>query len=140
MSVPNESWIWSFWRRYKASFTEEDARKAAQDGAKRMDEMEGAIPASLRRLWKDLRLMVGVLTDYCSGEYRDISWASLCAVAFAMAYWVLPLDAIPDLAPILGYVDDGAVIAFVLKRLQGELEKYRAWREFKESVIDVNNE
>lgn len=32
----------------------------------------------------------------------------------ALAYFIFPLDAIPDLAPIIGYTDDAAVMAAAL--------------------------
>lgn len=33
----------------------------------------------------------------------------------AIAYFVLPLDAIPDVLPVLGFTDDAAVLATALK-------------------------
>lgn len=33
----------------------------------------------------------------------------------ALAYFVMPIDAIPDLLPMLGYADDAAILAAALK-------------------------
>ena len=33
----------------------------------------------------------------------------------AIAYFVLPMDAIPDMLPVLGYTDDAAVLAATIK-------------------------
>src|SRR5512140_92713 len=33
----------------------------------------------------------------------------------AIAYFVLPLDAIPDVLPVLGFTDDAAVLAIAIK-------------------------
>ena len=40
-------------------------------------------------------------------------WAKV-AVYGALAYFIVPLDAIPDLAPIAGYTDDLGVLAFAV--------------------------
>ena len=33
----------------------------------------------------------------------------------ALAYFVLPIDAIPDVLPVLGFTDDAAVLAAAIK-------------------------
>ena len=45
-------------------------------------------------------------------------------MAGALIYFISPIDAIPDLAPLLGYMDDLGVIAAVLKFLGHELMQY----------------
>ena len=40
-------------------------------------------------------------------------WAKV-TVYGALAYFIVPLDAIPDLAPIAGYTDDLSVLAFAV--------------------------
>ena len=37
------------------------------------------------------------------------------ALIGAIAYFVLPIDAIPDMLPVLGFTDDAAVLATALK-------------------------
>lgn len=41
-------------------------------------------------------------------------WAK-ALIASALAYFVFPLDAIPDLTPIIGYLDDAGVIAAAIE-------------------------
>ncbi len=40
----------------------------------------------------------------------------------ALAYLVLPIDAIPDLAPLIGFTDDAAVIAAAIAAVAAELK------------------
>ncbi|MNJ72886.1 hypothetical protein D3C77_696040 [compost metagenome] len=47
----------------------------------------------------------------------------------ALLYFVTPLDALPDWLVGMGFVDDLAVLAWVLKTWGGELDAFRAWRE-----------
>ena len=44
-------------------------------------------------------------------------------------YFLSPIDAIPDFIPMFGMLDDIAVLAWVMKTLDGELSAFRAWRE-----------
>jgi uncharacterized membrane protein YkvA (DUF1232 family) len=37
------------------------------------------------------------------------------ALLGALAYFVLPIDLIPDILPVLGYADDAAVLAAALR-------------------------
>jgi uncharacterized membrane protein YkvA (DUF1232 family) len=40
----------------------------------------------------------------------------------ALAYFVLPIDAMPDLVPLMGFTDDAAVIAAALAAVASELK------------------
>lgn len=40
----------------------------------------------------------------------------------AIAYFVLPLDAIPDVLPVLGFTDDAAVLATALKLVASSIQ------------------
>ena len=39
----------------------------------------------------------------------------------ALGYFVLPLDALPDIMPILGFTDDAAVIAAAIAAVAGSI-------------------
>lgn len=78
-------------------------------------------PAQERRLWKKLVSVAARITFadqlvaawYCAidprtpGHVRGILFA-------ALAYFILPTDAVPDLIAGLGFTDDAAVLATVL--------------------------
>jgi uncharacterized membrane protein YkvA (DUF1232 family) len=42
-------------------------------------------------------------------------------------YFVSPIDLIPDFIPVAGYVNDAAVIAFVVRQVKIDLDKFTAW-------------
>mgnify|MGYP002422901999 CR=1 FL=1 len=42
----------------------------------------------------------------------------------ALLYFILPADVIPDVIPVIGYIDDAAAVAFVWKLLSEELSKF----------------
>jgi uncharacterized membrane protein YkvA (DUF1232 family) len=53
-----------------------------------------------------------------------VSWHRKTIVVAALIYFISPIDAIPDIAPLVGYLDDLGVITAVLKFLGHELIPY----------------
>jgi uncharacterized membrane protein YkvA (DUF1232 family) len=60
-------------------------------------------------------------------------------VAAALAYFILPLDAIPDLLPIVGFSDDAGVLAAALSAVSAHItDEHRARaRGWMTAPIDV---
>jgi uncharacterized membrane protein YkvA (DUF1232 family) len=54
----------------------------------------------------------------------------------AILYFISPLDVIPDFIPGVGYVDDVAVIAWVLNSIAHDLDDFRAWEQDRGKIID----
>lgn len=79
--------------------------------------------SSLRReFWRKARGVIAripfaedLLAAYYCAFDRDTPLAVKATLIGALAYFVLPLDAIPDWLPVIGYSDDAAVIAAALK-------------------------
>jgi uncharacterized membrane protein YkvA (DUF1232 family) len=93
------------------------ARKGASEGSR------------LGKIKEDLRLLQALCLAYWRGEYRAISPKAILSIVAGLMYFLSPLDAIPDWIPGLGMLDDIAVLAFVMKHLEGELAAFRQWRE-----------
>jgi uncharacterized membrane protein YkvA (DUF1232 family) len=84
--------------------------------------------ASLTALRGDLDLLQGLCLAWWRGEYRAVSRQALLAVVAALLYFVTPVDALPDWLPVIGFVDDLAVLAWVLRTWRDELAAFQAWR------------
>ncbi|MFN2360971.1 MAG: YkvA family protein [Marinobacter sp.] len=83
----------------------------------------------LRRFSKDIRLMFSMLRDYWQGNYREVPWKSIAAIAGALIYVLNPLDLIPDLLLGIGFLDDAGVVAACLALVETDLLRYAAWKE-----------
>lgn len=70
-------------------------------------------------------LIIDYLRDVSSGKYQDYSAKSLLMLVAGMIYLLTPLDVIPDILPIMGFADDAAVIAWLFKEMNNELDKYK---------------
>jgi uncharacterized membrane protein YkvA (DUF1232 family) len=61
------------------------------------------------------------------GEYRGISSQALLSVVAALLYFLSPIDAIPDALLGVGFIDDIAVLGWLLRTWSTELDEFRAW-------------
>lgn len=53
-----------------------------------------------------------------------VKWYRKAIVVAALIYFIVPIDTIPDLTPLFGYLDDLGVITALLKYLGSELLEY----------------
>jgi uncharacterized membrane protein YkvA (DUF1232 family) len=75
-----------------------------------------------RRFWIKFKQVVAKLpfaddllaAYYCAFD-RDTPLQVKAALLGALAYFVLPIDLVPDILPVLGYADDAAVLATALR-------------------------
>lgn len=67
---------------------------------------------------KDLKALYRYMLD------PSVQWYRKSIVVAALIYFISPIDAIPDIAPLVGYLDDLGVITAVLKFMGSELIPY----------------
>jgi uncharacterized membrane protein YkvA (DUF1232 family) len=77
----------------------------------------------------DLLLLQSLCVAWWRGEYRAISRQALLAVVAGLIYLVTPLDGVPDWLLAVGFIDDLAVLAWVLRTWSDELQAFRVWRD-----------
>lgn len=94
------------------------------------DKVKGS--GRMARFTTDIRLMFSLLRDYWKGDYRQIPWKSIAAIAGALLYVLNPLDFIPDIILAFGFLDDAGVVALCLKLVESDLHRYAAWKEHRE--------
>lgn len=85
--------------------------------------VKNAPPGALEGIWDDVKTAVAMVRDHYAGKYA-ISTQTGMALLGALAYLVMPLDAIPDMTPVLGYVDDASVLALVFQQFSSDMARY----------------
>jgi len=90
----------------------------------------------MRGFWSDLTALFRMVRARLRGEYERLPWRSLVSALAAIVYFVNPLDVVPDVIPFLGYVDDAAVLAFVLRMISGDVARFRTWEEERDRAGD----
>jgi uncharacterized membrane protein YkvA (DUF1232 family) len=86
---------------------------------------EGALR---HRFWRKMRRVAAripfaeaLLAAYYCAFDRDTPLHVKATLLGAIAYFVLPLDAIPDVMPVLGFTDDAAVLATAIKLVSSSI-------------------
>ncbi|RMA93078.1 YkvA family protein [Hydrogenothermus marinus] len=108
------------------NITEEDLEKVLQKQEEIRKKFETGGP--LGRYIDDVKLLFSLIKDYFNGSYRKIPWFSIAAIIAALFYVLNPIDVIPDFIPVIGYLDDLAVMAVCLNFVEQDLHKYKKWK------------
>jgi uncharacterized membrane protein YkvA (DUF1232 family) len=91
------------------------------------DKVEKASPA-LKRILENLKDLYSLFIDSIRGKYH-LHPIALGIIGGGLLYFFIPMDLIPDFLPILGLVDDFAVLSTIINSLQGEIADYRNWKK-----------
>ncbi len=75
----------------------------------------------LRKVASSLPFAEDLLAAYYCAFDRDTPRHVQAALAGAIGYFVLPFDAIPDMLPLLGFTDDAAVLAGVIRLMAAHI-------------------
>lgn len=79
----------------------------------------------------DLKLLIRMTKSWLSRKYNGVSKQTLMYTVLAVVYFVTPTDFVPDFILGLGFVDDIAVLSWVLGVIKEDLELYRNWEKEK---------
>jgi uncharacterized membrane protein YkvA (DUF1232 family) len=67
---------------------------------------------SLKRKVKALKQECYAL--YLAYKHPGVPWYAKLLIAVTLAYWLSPIDLIPDFIPILGYLDDLIIVPLLI--------------------------
>ena len=76
-----------------------------------------------------LPLMLSMIRSYIAKEYTEVSPKVVVSMVGALVYMLKGKDLISDKIPVIGVVDDLAVLGLALQINSKELDAYSAWRE-----------
>ncbi len=92
---------------------------------------------SLAGVTRDAKGLVRMVRAAATGRYRKLPRRTLVAAVAGLIYFLDPLDAIPDFIPVVGFLDDAAVLAWVVSRVRKDLDDFLAWEAGQGPVIDA---
>lgn len=105
---------------FSASFSREEMeaiRKSLRDEAK----FGSDFMARLKRVAKRIPFAGDLLAAwFCARDPATPRRVRMTLLA-ALGYFVLPVDALPDIMPLLGFTDDAAVIAAAIAAVAGSI-------------------
>jgi uncharacterized membrane protein YkvA (DUF1232 family) len=125
----------SFWSDANSSWTRDEA----------FSQFSGDERQVRRGFWRKVRSVASrlpfaedlIAAHYCAFD-RQTPLRVKAAFVGALAYFVLPTDAIPDVLPLIGYTDDAAVLAAAIKLFASHItpDHREAARRALESMRD----
>jgi uncharacterized membrane protein YkvA (DUF1232 family) len=77
----------------------------------------------LARFVEDGKLLVAIVKDYWAGAYRQVPYGVIASSVFTLLYVLNPFDLMPDVLPIIGQLDDVAVMGACLTGNWGRIEQ-----------------
>ena len=95
-----------------------------EDIKKDVKYVEENLWAKIERVGKKISFAKDALALFYYMKDPLVSWYRKAIVAAALIYFISPIDTIPDLAPLFGYLDDLGVITALIKFLGSELIPY----------------
>lgn len=75
----------------------------------------------------EFKLLISMIKDTFSGKYKMNKW-NMSIIVGTILYVVSPIDAIPDIIPVLGWLDDASIVGFAISKLADEIDRYRKFR------------
>ena len=113
-------------KKKSGKVTEEDLQKVLNKQKEIEDKFKTGGP--LGRYIEDVKLLFSIVKDYVNGSYREIPWYSIAAIVAALLYVLSPIDLIPDIIPVVGFIDDAFVVAACLSMVESDLHTYKDWK------------
>lgn len=103
-------------------------KKKMEHFLERLERKLSKIPFAGKYL-SDVPVFISLIKAYIDKEYTAIPIGSIIAVISALIYLLSPIDIIPDIVPVVGILDDAAVIATVYALVHDDIEEFKAWRD-----------
>ena len=97
--------------------------------AERAWEKAKDLKGPLAEVWDQLKLMIQMIRAWVGGQYREVPTTSLIAIIAGLTYLLSPIDLIPDMIPVLGYLDDIFVLGVVFTQVAKDLRAFEAWQQ-----------
>lgn len=133
----SESEIINFFKETIKKIKTDDVKKVLEN----VDRLSGIFKNKyLKRFINDFRIMTSMLKDYWSGDYRDVPWGVLAAIVAALLYVLSPVDLIPDIIPVIGFIDDAVVMAFCLNMVGRDINDYENWKKTRSGELEKPSE
>ncbi len=114
-------------KKRQDDFEKDDVHDVLEDEEAIKSKFENK--GKLQRYLDDAKILFSLLKDYANGTYREVPFNVIAAIGGALLYVLSPIDLIPDFIPIIGYLDDAAVIAFCLNLIEKDLISYNIWKK-----------
>jgi uncharacterized membrane protein YkvA (DUF1232 family) len=81
----------------------------------------------LRPYATSVELLLAMLEDFSRGRYRSVPYYAISVAAVSLLYVHEPSDLIADDLPMIGHLDDAAVMATCVRLVAEAASRYSEW-------------
>lgn len=81
-----------------------------------------------------LQVIIRMLRAHFRGQYNAFSTSTILTLVFALVYFVVPLDLIPDFIPGLGLTDDISIVYMIFKSVGDDISRFKLWESDMQNI------
>lgn len=93
---------------------------------------KSSIKDSLGVYVDDLKTLFRMTNAWSKGQYRDIKKSSITYSILGLIYFLTPTDFAPDFIVGLGFIDDIAVLKWVLEKIKSDIDSFKLWEKIND--------
>lgn len=97
----------------------------------KVEYIDKEFPGKLKKAERKISFIEDVIALYNYLKDESVKWYRKLIVVSALLYFIAPIDTVPDLAPLVGYLDDLGVIAAAIKYIGSEIKPYYRYQPSK---------
>lgn len=106
------------------SYSEDNMKKVIDNEAKIMDKMKDS---NLLDFISPAKTFFRMLKAYFTGRYKEVPVATIVSIIMTLLYVFSPVDLIPDFIPVIGLLDDAAVMGACVASFGSAIKKFEEW-------------
>jgi len=80
-------------------------------------------------VWESLQTLSRLIKAAVTGEYTGMPTSTLVGGVAVLLYFLTPIDFVPDFIPVIGLLDDVALLAWFMTSIKSEMDKFEAWEK-----------
>ena len=86
------------------------------------------VSPTFKQIFENVKDLYSLFKDAIKGNYK-LHPSYVAMIGGGLLYFIIPTDFIPDMIPVIGLLDDIAILTMIGSSMQAELNEYRNWKE-----------
>ena len=87
--------------------------------------------------WDTLQTLFRLVRTAVSGEYTGVPSTTVAAAVAVLIYFLSPIDLIPDFIPVVGLLDDVALLAWFSTTVKHEIDRFHEWELTRPALVET---
>jgi uncharacterized membrane protein YkvA (DUF1232 family) len=80
-------------------------------------------------VWESIQTLSRMIKAAATGEYTGIPTSTVVGGIAVLLYFISPIDFVPDFIPVIGLLDDVALLAWFMTSIKSEMNKFLEWEK-----------